>query len=527
MDKIESLIRVLRNGGMKIPPSPIPSLETYHIAQGVVGLNHVGVTGVGTDACSLHTLGIYDVVLWKNSKEERSPRGGQLVHYRLPPNVCVTTQKAWMYLVCNFGVWDKEVVPGEMASTLLNDHAHLKKEGGLVSLEILDLLASYLQRTSYEDATFLHHPTTLLSLSYTASHWFSRMSLETIEDYVWVGEAVTCAAMSSSHPSHFPSQHSEVWVSNKEDAHEVLKIARECFYDIVAGCRITSSETLVLIRWSHPIPPLYVRVVPQNERARSLMEVQPDFCQSMWHPRHHEFTCTPRCRRAMVTNVCILSPFSSLESFAKKRGFLVKGKEEERKEDEDERNEDKVWMMLRGNEENMGVQLMRLKHKCSDVSSRKENDWMLSYWYRDDIDKNKYDVDLKKHDWFPETRSYFDIKRVWVKKVEGRFLTITRPHDAPLTSLFYTLHAHLSNVLEDNDEMMVDVGDAQIVHGMTHDELKRVPVGCSLSGTMWFTGQLTMSPTGYRVVTFQMLKVYVHPSHLPSSCHPTFSKLKI
>jgi hypothetical protein len=407
-------------------------------------------------------MSTHDVVVWKGAVGPGpGPGPGSLAHYRLPPEVCATTQEAWMYLVCNFGVWDREVVPAQMAHTLSTRHAHLKTEGGRLNLAILDLLASYLQRTPYAGSTFLQCAPPAVH-----SGWFNGMQLTC--ECVWVGEK---------------GGHVELWVTTKQDAYTALQAARAGFPEatIVAGCRKTPFECLVLAREGHPA--LYVRVVPECERDVTLMEVQPDFRQSMWNPRTGVLSATPRCCEANLRGVCVLSPVSPLGSFARRAGFHVEGGRE-------------------------AGETLRSAHNCLDVSLRGEDDWMLLYWVK--AAQNKYDLNLRESGWFPEFRSYFEVQRVWVKRAHGRLLTVTRPGDAPLSSLFGTLHAHLSNVVGDSEEMTVDVGDAQVVHGMTNDELSRVAVGCSLSGTLWFTGQLSSE----REVIFEMFRVYVHPSHL-------------
>lgn len=434
-----------------VKPHSMHSLTVYHKAQGLVGIMYIGITGEHTNDAHTHCIGVHDVVLWKHDLRSGSHPLGII---RAPPNVA---SDAWVYVVTHFGVGRRKIDPFKLSNYLTQFHAHLF-DCYVPYLDILDLVASYLQYTPFSFKSFLWF-TASLSTGMAWSSLNSSLQQSNI-NWWWVGDVVVQSIRARSAAFAW-----ELWVKTAMDAITVRQLVLAQWRGVVFD--ITDAATTATRQGA---PPLIIRVVPREERWHELMKLQPDFRQCIWHPSRRLLVITARAMRAILTDTSCHSPASTTCHLASLSGFKIEG----------------------GPSPTSPVQSSPVKLAPPPAEST---------------------LDLSQFQWYPDTHGYFRVTRMFVTNVHPEMLDAITPAEAPMASVYDALRCHLSNVRE-NGTLRVIIADATIYHGMTNDQLLYVPRGCSISGNVWFKGDLTMCD-GARVPLFHMYDVYVHPSHLP------------
>lgn len=455
-----------------LSPRRLASAPPYHSSQGLVGIQHCGVSGECSAAPSLHCVYVSDIVRWTTTDAGvQSPPAESAIGLVRPPSAAPI--RAWSYLVTHFGFGRRDMNPSRLARLLTSTHSHLFRHDDLDSLEVLDLLASFLQHTAYVDRVFVHGTHDVAPILTASTEWYGILQSTSLSCWC-IGEGVTHAVMESVGRPPAPC---EVWVWCVADADDLLRLlmaswpsinlaATDATYHITRTGAATEA-TYHITRTG--APPLKLCIISPADRWTRLTKLQPDFRQCAWQLPERQIVCSPRCRRAQLTGISRHSPVSQCCEHAVRAGFKVEGGSE----------------------------------RTPALPSRPSTPLHIP---------NQVDLDHSPS-WYPGANAFFRTSRLFVRDVCGTVVQVRAPCTLALESVYIPLLSHLSNVEFTPSIFEISVAAAVIKHAMTDDELDVVPRGCSISGVVWYSGDLHECD-GLRKPLFWMHEVEVHPSHL-------------
>ncbi len=478
MESIDEVLEVLEQSTAGLDPPPPTDFPVFALDINVV---HSGVTGRGEDA-TLHLLGVMEPIKWGPELFE-TPSSCELQLGR-PPN---TSTRAWLFVHEHF---PRDVA--QMCARLFQ-HTQLLTHTSVRNLNILNILAARAQNTAFASHFMLNAPIQHPErIEHTSCGWVSLTLVRALNLRVG-GQALGHVLLDTDTPAAFV----DVWT---EQPQVLIMWLREKFPDVIFG---GTPEGVVVACRPGVGCACRIRIEPPD-----IMRIQPDFAQCVFDGT--ALAATPRCLLALRTNTSIHHPHSmyvwaSLDAGLEVLGeFRLRGKPTVNTDPDTSK---KIWNML-------------TQYGCVDVSTTAATDskyftarqphppsqWGYTFQYVEAQAFLRTPTEIQ-----PGHALYLRVSRLYVDARVGKYLHIRREDSREvraLDALLEHLNASYGNYTR-TESIVVRVEETP-VHALTGGSLTYVPVGCSISGMVWWHPACTRNDG----TVYFSLKPWVHPAHL-------------
>lgn len=230
-----------------------------------INLCHLGVTGKGEEA-RLHSVSVLNEY-------------GEIVTGRPGPG----DVRPLLYVHEHFDTVNSGVDLSVMCKQLYGDHRHLLDLDCIFNLQVLTILATYAQNTSYAQQ-FVFNVEAEGDISKTSCGWIDLNMIHLFNIRVG-GQAVAHLLMNIPTSASFV----DVWVDDVYHLQSLLTLLRYRFKGVVVG---RSSGPLIVCR---PGATCTCRI---HVGDVDIMKIQPDFAQCVYDG--HKFAATARCLLALA-----------------------------------------------------------------------------------------------------------------------------------------------------------------------------------------------------------------------------------
>lgn len=229
-----------------------------------INLCHLGVTGKGEEA-RLHSVSVLNEY-------------GEIVTGRPGPG----DVRPLLYVHEHFNTVNSWVDLSVMCKQLYGDYSHLLDLDCIFNLQVLTILATYAQNTSYAQQ-FVFNVDAEGDIAHTSCGWINMDMLRLFNIRVG-GQAVAHMLMGITTPAAFV----DVWVHDAHHLQSLLTLLRHRFDGVVVG---RSSGHLIVCR---PGATCTCRI----HIGGDIMNIHPDFTQCVYDG--HKFSVTARCLLALA-----------------------------------------------------------------------------------------------------------------------------------------------------------------------------------------------------------------------------------
>lgn len=480
MDTLDNLFMVLAqanvdSANVDSPEIPVGCLDIH--------VRHLGVTGKGPEA-TLHVVGILDELAWGISPPSQAHRKMKLTRPGADTRAC-------LYAHEHFDVFNSRVNVADMCSKLYRpENLHLLTDPeNTLNLQVMSILAAHAQNTAYANQFVFNVPVDAATITETCCGWVGLEHIHGLGLRVG-GPALAHVLLGINTPASFV----DMWVDSPR-LPTLVRWLRARFPSLTIGSRIDG--TMIVCR---PGVGCACRIHPEAHDT-PIMKLQPDFAQCIFDG--HKVAATPRCLLALKTNKSIHPPYSRHVWASLDAGLRVAGETTPRGKptvNTSPDTEKKIWNLL-------------TQYGCVDVSAHPDTDARY-FEARGPTPPTRwgYAFTPMRMQGFLETPSaeayalYVYIERMYVESREGDFLHIREP-PAVLGALLAHLNASYGTYTPTTEVVILADAAAHAASGVA---LSHVPVGCSISGIVWwYPGCIRDDGTVYFSITPQ-----VHPGHL-------------
>ena len=481
MDKVDTLFEVLAqaNLGTTHPPD-IPMFEMG------INVRHLGVTGKGDDAI-LHSVAICDEIKWGFEGE---PADTTLKLGR-PPS---TPTRAWLYVHEHFDLFAHTTLSAVCSKLYRPHNLHLLTDPeNTFNLRVMNILAAHAQNTPYANQFVFTVPITHpINIAETSCGWVGLDTIHVLGIRVG-GQALAHVLMHINTPASFV----DVWVCDTTRLQTLMLWLRARFPDLIMGSRVDGC--VVVCR---PGVGCACRIHLEGGRDTPIMKIQPDFTQGMFDG--HAVQATPRCLLALKSNTSTDSGWMGRDSGMKVVGpTTLCGKPIVNTNPDMSK---KVWNLI-------------TQYGCIDVSTQPgTDDRYFTKRGPNPPTRFGYVFQTMPLEQFLANPSagvghalHIYMDRLYVQSRDGDYLYI-RPGVQVLESLLAYLNTSYGNYTTPTS---VVVRVESPIHAQSGGRLAHVPVGCSISGVVWWYPGCVRINTVY----FSVVDPQVHPGHISHGIH--------
>ena len=472
MEKLDALVGALEKYNILHPTEPREK-PTIEIDIYVV---HFGVTGKGEHA-TLHAVGIM------------TGSTPSIIMCRPKP----TDVRPWLYVHEHFDVINNDVDAGVMCSKLYRPgNIHLIRDTeNTFNLKVLSILSGYAQNTPYADQFLFNIPINhTVTISQTACGW-----VDDITHGLVGGQALAHVLMNITTPASFV----DVWV----DSHQVETLVtrmRRIFPCMGMGVRVDG--TVVMTR---PGVVCACRIHVRDVWA-SIMDIHPDYTQCVFDG--NKVSATPRCMLALHTNTSTHPPGSKYVWMSLDSGMRVVGETTPR------------WKPTVNTHTGFDKTAWNLitQYGCVDVSSddrvflQRHAAPQLPTRWRGKLKRMMLEEYLLDPSGWSRRGCglYVYVDRMCVEGEEDDCLRVRR-EDTGVMHMLERFIGHISTQYRIRHESIRVRVEGTPTHALNGGTLAHVPVGCSVSGVLWWNEECVHSDW---TVFFYLVDPKVHPGHL-------------